>query len=103
MALTHHYLRASNAAAAAQLIATTLLTTNRKDYTADYLAATIAKLQPQDLVDKATWTHFYVFYEGTELVGTGRLVLIGEKLMRPVCSIFSFHPSIRARELAAPS
>lgn len=54
MALTHHYLRASNAAAAAQLIATTLLTTNRKDYTADYLAATIAKLQPEDLVDKAT-------------------------------------------------
>ncbi|ANN47994.1 GNAT family N-acetyltransferase [Levilactobacillus brevis] len=73
MTLTHHYLRASNAAAAAQLIATTLLTTNQKDYTADYLTATIAKLQPQDLVDKATWTHFYVFYEGTELVGTGAI------------------------------
>lgn len=28
---------------------------------------------PEDLVDKATWTHFYVFYEGTELVGTGAI------------------------------
>ena len=70
MALTHHYLRASNAAAAAQLIAPTLLTTHRKDYTADYLSATIAKLQPHDLVAKATWTHSYVFYAGPALVGT---------------------------------
>ena len=55
------------------LIAATLRTTNSKDYSAEYIENEVKALQPQNILERAGWTHFYVFCEDGKIVGCGAI------------------------------
>ena len=55
------------------LIATTLRTTNIKDYSAEYIENDVKALQPQAILERASWMHFYVFCEDEKIVGCGAI------------------------------
>ncbi|MDO5783933.1 MAG: GNAT family N-acetyltransferase [Eubacteriales bacterium] len=55
------------------LIATTLRTTNAKDYTSEYIEKEVASLQPENILERASWTHFYVVCDNDKIVGCGAI------------------------------
>jgi N-acetylglutamate synthase-like GNAT family acetyltransferase len=55
------------------LIATTLRTTNIKDYSSEYIENDIKVLQPQNILERAGWTHFYVVCDNDKIVGCGAI------------------------------
>ena len=55
------------------LVAKTLRTTNRKDYTAEYIENDVKKLSPAHILQRAGWTHFYVACEDDCIVGCGAI------------------------------
>ena len=55
------------------LIATTLRTTNRKDYSSEFIENEVQALQPQTILRRASRTHFYVFCEDGKIVGCGAI------------------------------
>lgn len=65
--------RNGDAAAVAQVVATTLRTSNSKDYSVAYIEADVARLNAQFFINKAKETHFYVFIQDGRIVGTGAI------------------------------
>lgn len=65
--------KAGDAQAVSDLIAVTLRTTNRKDYSEEYIENDIRHLQPEDIVARAGWQHFYVAEEDGCVVGCGAI------------------------------
>ncbi|MFC6260896.1 GNAT family N-acetyltransferase [Levilactobacillus fujinensis] len=63
----------TDAAAVAQVVAKTLRTTNRQDYTEAYIEHTIQRLTPRFFLEKAQQTHFYVVCDAACIVGTGAI------------------------------
>ena len=55
------------------LIATTLRTTNIKDYSSDYIENDVKVLQPQNILERARWTHFYVVCDNDKIIGCGTI------------------------------
>ena len=55
------------------LIATTLRTTNSKDYPPEYIENDVRALQPQNILERAGWSHFYVACEEDQIVGCGAI------------------------------
>lgn len=55
------------------LIATTLRTTNRKDYSSEYIENDVKVLQPHHILDRARWMHFYVACDDGKIVGCGAI------------------------------
>lgn len=55
------------------LIAKTLRTTNSRDYSPAYIEKTIAQLSPAQILERASWTHFYVACEGETMIGCGAI------------------------------
>lgn len=55
------------------LIASTLRATNSRDYSAEYIENIVAAMQPPDILERASWTHFYVFCESERIVGCGAI------------------------------
>lgn len=55
------------------MIAKTLRTTNIKDYSSEYIEKTIQSLQPQNLLKRSEWTHFYVVCDYDKIVGCGAI------------------------------
>ncbi len=55
------------------LITTTLRTTNSKDYSSEYIENDVRAFQPQNVLKRAEWTHFYVACEGEKIVGCGAI------------------------------
>lgn len=55
------------------LIITTLRTTNSKDYSSEYIENDVQAFQPQNVLKRAAWTHFYVACEGEKIVGCGAI------------------------------
>lgn len=55
------------------LIAYTLRTVNIKDYSEEYIEHDVALLNPDYLIQRSTWTHFYVFCLENEIVGCGAI------------------------------
>ncbi len=55
------------------LIITTLRTTNSKDYSSEYIENDVRAFQPQNVLKRAEWTHFYVACEGEKIVGCGAI------------------------------
>ncbi len=66
-------LREKDAAEVSALIAETLRTTNIKDYSAEYIENDVKALQPQNILERASWMHFYVFCEDGKIVGCGAI------------------------------
>ena len=55
------------------LIAKTLRTTNSKDYSLEYIENDVKKLSPEQIKQRAGWTHFYVVCDGDKIVGCGAI------------------------------
>jgi ribosomal protein S18 acetylase RimI-like enzyme len=55
------------------LIIKTMQTTNSKDYSPEDIAQLVAQFTPEDVIRRASWTHFYVFCDGTAIVGCGAI------------------------------
>lgn len=63
----------SDAEEVSALIARTLRTTNRKDYTEAYIENDVRTLTPAYLIKRSAWTHFYVFCADGRIVGCGAI------------------------------
>ena len=50
----------NDAQAVSAMIEETLRTSNSKDYSMAYIEKDIQALQPQNIIKRASWTHFYV-------------------------------------------
>lgn len=55
------------------LIAKTLRTTNSKDYSQEYIENDVKKLGPEQVKQRAGWTHFYVVCDNDKIVGCGAI------------------------------
>ena len=53
------------------LIVETLRTTNIKDYSPEYIEKDVKALQPENILERAAWMHFYVVCEGEKIIGCG--------------------------------
>ena len=62
-----------DAGAVSGMIAETLRKTNRKDYSEEYLEDIIRHLQPDDILARAGWQHFYVAEEDACVIGCGAI------------------------------
>ncbi len=64
---------AKDAEAVSALIIHTLRTTNRKDYSIEYIEKDVAQFTPEGVKQRASWTHFYVVCEHNKIVGCGAI------------------------------
>lgn len=55
------------------LIIKTLRITNIKDYSSEYIENNVKAFQPEDIVKRAGWTHFYVVCDEDKIVGCGAI------------------------------
>ena len=62
-----------DAEAVSALLAVTLRTTNIKDYSSEYIENVIKTHQPQNILERASWTHFYVVCDDEKIVGCGAI------------------------------
>ena len=65
--------RQEDAGAVSELITHPLRTTNIKDYSEDLIENTAAHFTPEKVIERAGWTHFYVFCDGERIVGCGAI------------------------------
>ena len=65
--------RETDANEVSALIAKTLRTTNRKDYSREYIENDIKLLTPEYLLQRSQWTHFYVVCDGDIIIGCGAI------------------------------
>ena len=62
-----------DAPAVSALIITTLRISNTKDYPPDLMEELVQHMQPGDILQRASWTHFYVAEEEGKIVGCGAI------------------------------
>ncbi|MBQ2816652.1 MAG: GNAT family N-acetyltransferase [Clostridia bacterium] len=55
------------------LIIKTLRTSNSKDYSQEYIENDVKMFDPEGVVKRAGWTHFYVACHGDAIVGCGAI------------------------------
>lgn len=65
--------RQSDAQAVSSLIIQTLRTTNRKDYSEEYIENNVKMFTAEQVIQRAGWTHFYVACDGAYVVGCGAI------------------------------
>ena len=63
----------SDAAAVSELIRTTLQITNSRDYPPEIINALIERETPDHILQRASWTHFYVAEADSEIIGSGAI------------------------------
>lgn len=63
----------TDAPAVSALIIITLRVSNTKDYPPDMMEELVLHMQPADILQRASWTHFYVAEEEGRLVGCGAI------------------------------
>ena len=66
-------LREQDAQAVSDLIIKTMRISNVGDYTAEMMEELIRTQQPEDVLQKASWTHFYVAEEEGAIIGCGAI------------------------------
>ena len=59
--------------AVSQLIITTLRISNTRDYPPDMMEEMILHMQPEDILQRASWTHFYVAEDVGKIIGCGAI------------------------------
>ena len=62
-----------DAVAVSELIRKTISISNRKDYPEDLMDQLIAAETPEHVLEKASWTHFYVAETGGRIIGCGAI------------------------------
>lgn len=65
--------RKEDAEAVSALVIKTLRISNVKDYTPELMEEVVKSQQPQNVLERAGWTHFYVAEENGELIGCGAI------------------------------
>ena len=55
------------------LIICTLKTTNSKDYSEESIKALEKQMQPSHILERASWTHFYVVEDNDTIIGCGAI------------------------------
>ena len=65
--------REEDAEAVSALVIKTLRISNVKDYTPELMEEVVKSQQPQNVLERAGWMHFYVAEEGGELIGCGAI------------------------------
>lgn len=55
------------------LIIKTIRISNTKDYPAEMMEELTRRMQPEDVLKRASWTHFYVVEENSVIVGCGAI------------------------------
>lgn len=65
--------REEDAEAVSALVIKTLRISNVKDYTPELMEEVVKSQQPQNVLERAGWTHFYVAEENGELIGCGAI------------------------------
>ena len=72
-AITSRRFEPADAAEVSALITKTLRITNSKDYSPEYIEKDVAQFTPEKVVERASWTHFYVFCDGEKIVACGAI------------------------------
>lgn len=57
-----------DAKAVSVMIATTLRITNSKDYSSEYIEKVIESMSPDHILERASWTHFYVIENEEKII-----------------------------------
>ncbi len=65
--------QASDAEEVSKLIIKTLRTSNIKDYSEEYIERDVKMFTPDGVINRASWTHFYVIIEDESIVGCGAI------------------------------
>ena len=63
----------ADAGAVSDLIIRTMRVSNTRDYSPEDMEALILHQQPEDILSKASWTHFYVAEEDGAIIGCGAI------------------------------
>ena len=66
-------LKEQDAPAVSELIITTIRISNVRDYPADLMEELIKTQTPEHVLERASWTHFYVAEEAGRIVGCGAI------------------------------
>ena len=66
-------LEEADAAAVSELIRNTIRISNAKDYPAELMDALIGMETPEHILERASWTHFYVAEEQGKIIGCGAI------------------------------
>ncbi len=62
-----------DAQAVSDVIITTLRISNTRDYPPDMMEELILHMQPEDILKRASWTHFYVAEDAGRIIGCGAI------------------------------
>ena len=62
-----------DAQAVSDVIITTLRISNTRDYPPDMMEELILHMQPEDILKRASWTHFYVAEDAGGIIGCGAI------------------------------
>ena len=73
MSITARRFVEADAAEVSALITKTLRITNSKDYSPEHIEKDVAQFTPEKVIERASWTHFYVFCEENRIVGCGAI------------------------------
>ena len=71
--ITARRFETADAQAVSALIITTLRISNIKDYGSEHIENECKLFTPEKVLERAGWTHFYVFCEGAKIVGCGAI------------------------------
>lgn len=63
-----------------ELIVETLWKTNIKDYSFDLIENHVNNFQPENVIERASWTHFYVAEEKNNIIGCGAIAPYWDKI-----------------------
>ena len=65
--------RTCDAEEVSALVIHTLRTSNIKDYSAEYIENDVKMFTPEGVMQRASWTHFYVAVLGNKIIGCGAI------------------------------
>ena len=63
----------SDAEEVSALIIKTIRISNTKDYPAELMEEVVKSQQPENIIERAGWTHFYVAVDGSSIIGCGAI------------------------------
>lgn len=66
-------LKEQDAQAVSDLIVTTIRISNVRDYPAELMEELVRTETPEHVLQRASWTHFYVAEEGNRIIGCGAI------------------------------
>ena len=62
-----------DAEAVSAVVIKTIRISNVKDYPAELMEEVVKSMQPQNILERAGWTHFYVVEDGDKIIGCGAI------------------------------